>query len=567
MAHPLWREFVPKSWDFLFHKYSWSFFRSDLIAGLTVGVVALPLAMAFAIASGVGPERGLYTAIIAGFLISLLGGSRLQIGGPTGAFVVIIYSIVARHGYEGLVFVTLLAGGILLVAAAFRMGSLMKYVPYPLVTGFTTGIAVLIFSQQVKEFFGLQVTQLPADFAPKWIAMIAAFPTLDLTTLGVSSATLALIILIRRYFPVVPWGIAAVFLMTCITWGFHLPIATIASRFGEIPRSLPTFGVPDLSGALAQWHVLFIDAVTVAFLAGIESLLSAVVADGMAGTKHRSNCELFAQGIANIASVAFGGIPATGAIARTATNVKTGGKTPLAGMIHSLTLLVIVLVFAPLVSQVSLAALSAVLMMVAWNMSELDHFRHLFKAPKEDVAVLLTAFFLTVFVDLTVAVEVGMILSAFLFMKKMGDISGVMPWAVLRAEELREEEEDIDAISKKRVPSGVEVYEIAGPFFFGVADSLKNVLMNLEFSPKVFILRMRKVPVIDASGMHALREFHFKCRRAGTVLLLSGVGGPLKKSLRQFGVLEQIGEGHVFPRIDLALEYAEKVATSPKEIA
>lgn len=560
-----WREFLPKSWEFVFRRYSWSWFRSDLLAGVTVGVVALPLAMAFAIAAGVDPERGLYTAIVAGFLISLLGGSRLQIGGPTGAFVVIIASIMQRHGYGGLVFVTLLAGVILLIAAFSRMGSLMKYVPYPLVTGFTTGIAVIIFSSQVKDFFGLRMQEVPAEFVTKWIAIISQFSTFDPLVTAVSCGTLALIIVIRRWCPVLPWGISAVFVATCVTWGFDLPVATIASRFGEIPRALPAWGFPDFSLALENWQPMVADAVTVAFLAGIESLLSAVVADGMAGTRHRSNCELFAQGVANIASVSFGGIPATGAIARTATNVKTGAKTPLAGMIHALTLLVIVLLLAPVVSQISLAALSAVLMMVAWNMSELDHFRHLFRAPKGDVAVLLTAFLLTVFVDLTVAVEVGMILAAFLFMKRMGDLSSVVPWSALRKEEMREEAEDCDAIANKHIPAGVEVYEVAGPFFFGVADSLKNVLANLEFAPKVCILRMRKVPVIDASGMHALREFYFKCGRAGTILLLSGVGESLKKSLREFGVLEKIGETRIFAKIDLALNYAETLHSSKKE--
>lgn len=555
-----WQEFIPKSWDFLKGNYSVALFKSDLISGLTVGVVALPLAMAFAIASGLTPEKGLYTAIIAGFLISLLGGSRFQIGGPTGAFVVIIYGIVQRSGYDGLVIVTLIAGAILLIAAFSRLGNWIKYIPYPLVTGFTTGIAVIIFSSQIKDFFGLKITHMPADFIAMWRTLFLAMPTLDPMTLAVAAGTLALILFIRRFLPILPWGITAVALATAISWGFHLPVETIAMRFGELKRTLPLPSFPTFSLSFSSWHYLVSDAITIAFLAGIESLLSAIVADGMAGTKHRSNCELMAQGIANIGSVIFGGIPATGAIARTATNIKTGGKTPLAGMIHSLTLLLIILAFAPIVSQIPLAALSAVLIMVAWNMSEIEHFRHLFKAPLGDIAVLLTTFLLTVLVDLTVAVEVGMILAAFLFMKRMADISKVTSIAALEKEASDTiEKYDPDAIEKKHIPKGVEVYEIIGPFFFGVADSLKQVLSNLEFPPKVFILRMRKVPVIDASGMHALREFYYRCHRDSTVLLLSGVSDTLAKSLKTFGVIDLIGKDHIFSHIDLALKHAAKL--------
>lgn len=560
MKNSVRQEFIPKFIDVLRGNYSFSLFKSDLIAGLTVGVVALPLAMAFAIASGLTPEQGLYTSIIAGFLISLLGGSRFQIGGPTGAFVVIIYSIVQKTGYDGLVIVTLIAGVILLIAAFSRLGNWIKYIPYPLVTGFTTGIAVIIFSSQIKDFFGLKIAKMPADFIPMWKTLFSAFSTLDPITLSVAAFTLVLIILIRYFVPILPWGITAVVVTTALTWGFHLPVETIAMRFGELKRSFPVPSWPEFSISFSEWHSLISDAITIAFLAGIESLLSALVADGMAGTKHRSNCELMAQGIANIGSVVFGGIPATGAIARTATNIKTGGKTPVAGIIHSITLFLILLALAPVVSQIPLAALSAVLMMVAWNMSEIDHFRHLFKAPLGDIAVLLTTFLLTVLVDLTVAVEVGMILAAFLFMKRMAEISKVTSISVLEKQisEINEKT-DPDAIEKKHVPPGVEVYEIIGPFFFGIADSLKQVLTNLEFPPKVFILRMRKVPVIDASGMHALREFYFRCQREGTILLLSGVNDTLSQSLKTFGVIDLIGKDHIFPHIDLALKHAAKL--------
>jgi sulfate permease, SulP family len=552
MAAHFQRDFVPKSWDFL-KRYNWGFFKSDLLAGVTVGIVALPLAMAFAIAAGLTPERGLYTAIIAGFLISLLGGSRFQIGGPTGAFVVIIYDVVFRIGYSGLVIVTLMAGILLLICAFFRLGNLIKYIPYPLITGFTAGIAVVIFSSQIKDFFGLQIAQVPADFIPKWAAFFKAFPTLNTPTFMVAGGTLALILVIRKFFPVLPWGIASVAFVSLLCWVFKVPVETIATRFGEIKSSFPRPSL-DFHFSFNEWHLLFSDAVTIAFLAGIESLLSAVVADGMGGSSHRSNCELMAQGVANIGSVLFGGIPATGAIARTATNIKAGAKTPLAGMIHSFTLLLILLFFAPIISQIPLASLSAVLVMVAWNMSEAERFRNLFKAPLGDIAVLLTTFFLTILVDLTVAVQIGMILAAFFFMKRMGDVSKVISFVDLEKDNI--DEEDTDTIQQKQIPQGVEIFEITGPFFFGVADSLKRVLSNLEFPPKVFILRMLKVPLIDASGMHALKEFHLMCKRDGTILLLSGVRKQVMKSLKKFGVIDLICEENVFLHIDPALKRA-----------
>lgn len=554
---PFWNEFIPKSWIF-FNNYSWKFLKHDLIAGITVGIVALPLAMAFAIAAGLSPETGLYTAIVAGFLISLLGGSRFQIGGPTGAFVVIIYDIVQKYGYDGLVIVTLMAGVILLIAAFSRLGALIKYIPYPLITGFTTGIAVIIFSSQIKDFFGLQMSQVPADFIPKWIALFTAFPTFDPSTLAVAAGTLLLIILIRRFIPAVPWGIASVVVATIMTGILDLPIDTIATRFGEIQRTFPLPAFPKFSFSFDALQTFIPAAITVAFLAGIESLLSAIVADGMAGTRHKSNCELMAQGIANIGSVLCGGIPATGAIARTATNIKTGAKTPLAGMIHSVTVFLIILAFAPIVSQIPLAALAAVLIMVAWNMSELGHFLHLFKAPRGDVAVLLTTFLLTVLVDLTVAVEVGMILAVFLFMKRMGDLSEIVSLTTLEKKYSEGSEKyEMEGIEKKQLPPGVEIYEITGPFFFGVADSLKNVLSNLESPPKVFILRMRKVPVIDASGMYALKDFYNKCSKDGTKLLLSGVSDRLLKKLKKFGVIDLIREDRIFSDMNSALEYAK----------
>lgn len=557
------KEFTPKFWICLRNKYTFSLFLNDLIAGLTVGIVALPLAMVFAIASGLSPISGLYTAIVAGFLVSLLGGSYSQIGGPTGAFVVVIYDVVQTYGYDGLVLATLFAGVILLIFAFSRLGTLIKYIPYPLTVGFTSGISVIIFSSQIKDFFGLQINHLPANFIPKCIAIFSAFATWHPTTFAVAFGTLLLIISIRRFFPILPWGITSIAIAGLLTWVLKLPVETVATRFGEIPRSLPTFSFPDFSIFFAEWNNLISAAFTIAFLAGIESLLSAVVADGMTGRRHKSNCELMAQGIANIGSVLFGGIPATGAIARTATSIKTGAKTPFAGIIHSLTLLLIILAFAPLVSQIPLASLSAVLVMVAWNMSEVHHFRHLFKAPPCDIAILLTTFFLTVFVDLVVAVGVGMVLSAFLFIKRVGDVSEIVPLYFTKEEEIESEELNQESIELKSIPPSVDMYEITGPFFFGLADSLKDVLSNLKFPSKVFILRMRKVPVIDASGMHALRDFFYRCKRDNTTLILSGVNKNVLKSLQKFGLTDLLQEDSIFSNIEQALKKAAVVVSSP----
>jgi SulP family sulfate permease len=554
-----WMEWIPKSVSCLFKEpYQLSTFRHDLQAGITVGIIALPLAMAFAIASGVSPERGLFTAIIAGFLISLLGGSRLQIGGPTGAFVVIIYDIIQREGYGGLIAATLVAGILLVIMGLCRLGTLIKYIPYPLVTGFTTGIALLIFVSQIKDFLGLHMQQVPADFILKCGALFTALPTWNGITFSVSAGTLCLIMVIRRFMPNIPWGFASIALATLVCWIFKLPVETIATRYGEMPHGLPLPSLPDLPLTFAEWHRLFPDAITIAFLAGIESLLSAVVADGMSGRRHRSNCELVAQGLANLGSCFFGGIPATGAIARTAANVKLGAKTPVSGMIHAISLLFIMLTLAPIVSQIPMAALSAVLMMVAWNMSEAERFRHLFKAPLGDIALLLTAFALTVLVDLTVALEVGMILAAFLFMKRTSDLTAVVKWNKIIEQELDSEEQEPDLLRKK-IPPGVEIYEINGPFFFGVAESLKTILPNLETPPKVFILRMRKVPAIDATGLHALDEFFHSCKRTDTILLLSGVKNKLAESFKQYGIEKKIGKQNIFPHIDAALQRANEL--------
>lgn len=540
-----WQQFIPETFHWLNRSYSWRFFRADLLAGITVGIVALPLGMAFAIASGLTPAQGIYTTIVAGFLTSFFGGGRFQIGGATGAFVVIIYGIVQKIGYDGLAIVTLMAGAILLIGAFSKLGSLIKYVPYPLVTGFTTGIAVIIFSSQVKDFLGLDINSLPADFLPKWISLLSHFHTVHLPTFALASSTLILILLLRRYVPALPWGMTAVVMATFVSWFMHLPVTTIASRFGEIPRMLPMPTWPAFEFSFANIHELIPDAITVAFLAGIESLLSSVVADGMTGTRHRSNCELMGQGIANIGSILFGGIPTTGAIARTATNIKTGGQTPFAGMIHALTVAVIVMLCAPVVSLIPLASLAAVLMVVAWNMSELHHFKHLFKAPKSDVVVLLITFLLTVLVDLTTAVLAGVLLALFLLMRKLESSARVQP---IKKEKLE----------MAQLPKHVEVYEITGPFFFGVADSLKHVLSGLEKPPLFFILQMSHVPWVDASGMHALKEFYYSCHQEGTILVLSSVHTSVRASLKKFKVLDLIGEQHVFAHVEAALHHVQR---------
>lgn len=561
MLNSKFHEFIPKSYLYLRHGYKFSTFKKDLWAGVTVAVIALPLAMAFAIASGVSPDRGLYTAIVAGFLISLLGGSRVQIGGPTGAFVVIVYGIIQRTGYSGLCFSTLIAAGILVLLGIFRIGSWIKYVPHPLVTGFTSGIALLIFSTQVKDFFGLKMGTPPAEFAEKWVSYFYAFPTIDPMTLAISLSTLGLILGVRRLVPALPWGICAIVFATAVCFFFQLPLETIQSRFGEIPRSLPMPTFPDLTIPVGSFREIFTDAVTIAFLGSIESLLSAVIGDGMIGGRHRSNCELIAQGIANFGSILFGGIPATGAIARTAANVKTGAQTPMSGMIHAFALFLILYCLAPLVSLIPLAGLSAVLVMVSWNMCEMDHFIRLLKAPFEDRLVLLTAFLLTVFVDITAAIFAGMVLASFLFMKRMSQMSKAVSLAEIFQERQLDfpEKKDRDDLSKKEVPPGVEVYEIQGPFFFGAANILRDVLQGS--APKVFILRMRSVSMIDASGMYALKEFYDQCKKRDTALFLSGMQGQTRRSLKKFGLFDVIGEKHIFPDIDSAL--AASISSQP----
>lgn len=539
--------------------YSGARFKKDFIAGVSVGVIAFPIALAVAIGANIPPERALFTAIVAGFLISLLGGSRVQIGGPTSTLIVVMYGIMSMHGFEGMLLATIMAGFILIIFGLTGLGTYIKYIPYPVVTGLTTGIAVIIFTSQLKDFLGLQLGEFPIDFLGRWQAYWNHLGSINPFSILIGSATLGLIIYLRRKRPHWPGVLIALAAAGVVTWAFRLNIDTIGSRYGALPRSLPSPSLPAFHFSVML--ELIPDALTIALLAGIESLLAAVVAEGMTGWRHRSNCELVAQGCANIGAALFGGIPATGSLSRTAANVKAGASTPVAGMLHAVCVFSILFLLGPLAAQLPLCALAAVLFMIAWNMSEIHHFLHLFTAPKKDVLVLLTVFFLTLFVDITSAVQIGMILAAFLFMKQMSDLSDVV--SVVQYFESGNgngaEVVDPDAISKQDIPAGVEVYEINGPFFFGVADRLKNLLNELERPPPIFILRMRRVPTIDASGMHALEEFYNECRRQKTILLLAGVKKNPLKDLHRYHLDTLIGEDHIFSHITQALECAKEL--------
>ncbi|HQJ46799.1 MAG TPA: SulP family inorganic anion transporter, partial [Ignavibacteriaceae bacterium] len=465
--------------------YSSKQFIMDLSAGTIVGIVALPLAIAFGIASGVTPEKGLITAIIAGFIISFLGGSRVQIGGPTGAFIVIVYGIVHQYGVNGLIIATLMAGVILVIMGFARFGSIIKFIPYPVIVGFTSGIALLIFSTQIKDFFGLQIDQIPSEFFDKWVGYFFGFSTINFYAFGIASLTLATILLFPKITHKIPGSIVALIVTTAIAYFFNLPVETIGSKFGELPSALPQPVFPQID--FAAIRELIQPATTIAILAAIESLLSAVVADGMIGGKHRSNMELIAQGVANIITPLFGGIPATGAIARTATNIKNGGRTPIAGIVHSLVLLLITLFFGHLARLIPLATLAAILVTVAYNMSEWRSFIAIFKSPKSDLIVLLTTFGLTVVFDLTIAIQVGMILAVILFMRSMALVTNVG----IITRELKDDDElfDANAIASKKVPKNVEVFEINGPFFFGAVSKFRDAIRIIETPPKVLIIR------------------------------------------------------------------------------
>ncbi len=527
----------------------------DVIAGIMVGIVALPLAIAFAIASGVSPEKGLITAVVGGFLVSFLGGSRVQIGGPTGAFIVILYGIVQQYGINGLMLATMMAGVILMLMGFAQFGSLIKFIPYTVIVGFTSGIAIIIFSSQVKDFLGLDIATVPADFIGKWSAYGHKFSTLDPTSLMIGMLALLIIIFWPKVSRKIPGSLIAIVATTVIVQYFHIHVATIESRFGEIPSMIPAPSLPSFDFATVR--NLIMPATTIALLGAIEALLSAVVADGMIGSRHKSNMELIAQGAANIITPLFGGIPVTGAIARTATNIKNGGRTPLAGIVHAITLLLIMLLFGRWAKLIPMPALAAILIIVAWNMSEIKVFQQLLKSPRSDVIVLLTTFTLTVVFDLTLAIEIGMLLSVILFMQRMAQLSNV---GVITQELTdRDEEDDPNTIVTRKVPEGVEVFEISGPFFFGAASKFRDAMHVVEKAPKIRIIRMRKVLSIDATGLNMMRDLLKDCKKTTTRLILSGVHAQPLFALQQYGLYDEIGEENIFGNIDDALDHAREL--------
>jgi SulP family sulfate permease len=532
--------------------YSVHDFVSDSIAGLTVGLVALPLAMAFGISSGVTPQAGIYTAVVAGFLISALGGSRVQIGGPTGAFVVIVAGIVEKFGIAGLAIATIMAGVMLVAMGLTGLGTAVRFIPRPVVIGFTNGIAVLIASTQIKDFLGLQMATTSSDFVPRMKAVFENLHTSNLSTLALAAGSLVCILLWPRITRRIPGSIVAMFAGTAAVGVFGIPVETIGSRFGGIPRGLPTFALPHVSLQLVE--LLLPAAVTVAFLAAVESLLSAVVADGMIHDRHDSNVELVAQGIANIASPLFGGIPATGAIARTATNIRSGAKSPVAGIIHALCLLGILLVAAPLARFVPLGTLAAVLFVVAYNMGEWREIPSIFKLSKADKAVWITTFALTVFADLTIAVEVGIVLAALLYIYRISETTTVVP---ITPEYI--EEERLHVLHDRSFPENVSVLKIQGPLLFGTTDKLEAATENLDDFGTILVVRLRHMTALDATGLHALERLAFRCRAKEKTLLLSGARGQPERLLHQTEFVDHVGDENIVPNIHAALDRVHEI--------
>lgn len=557
-----WMSFHPKLVDTL-KNYTRQNFTADLVAGITVGIVALPLAMAFAIASGVKPEAGIFTAVIAGFIVSALGGTRVAIGGPTGAFIVILYGIYAKYGPENLAICTIMAGIILFIMGATRLGTMIKFIPYPVTMGFTSGIAVLILSTQIKDFLGLQVEKQPSEFFEKMKVLAEHVGTIQWPTFTLAAASLAIILFWPKSWQRrVPGSIVALILGTLSVVVFHLDttagVDTIGTKFGGIPQALPHPQIPTLSWENIQ-H-LFQPATTIALLAAIESLLCAVVADGMVDDRHDSNQELMGLGLANIVSPLFGGIAATGAIARTATNVKCGGRSPVAGIIHAITLLIIILAAAPLAKFIPLATLSAVLVNVALNMGEWHNFARIPKWPRSDAVVFLTAFCLTVVIDLTVAVEIGMVLAAVLFIKRVSETT-----QITAVDEATETEGSHHSLVGREIPNGVMVYRIFGSFFFGAADKLESALKREGREPNVLILRMRKVLAMDATGLNALEDLYERLRAHGKYIILSGPHTQPLFMMDKAGFLDRLGKENVCANVELALARAREILGLPPE--
>ena len=540
--------FYPKLFTILKSGYTRKQFTSDLMAGIVVGIVALPLAIAFAVASGVSPDKGLITAVVAGILVSVLGGSRVQIAGPTGAFIVIVFTILSQYGFDGLLISTILAGFLLIIFGLLRLGTLLKYFPHPLIVGFTSGIAVVIFSTQIKDALGMEIEKVPAGFIAKWGTYFENLSTINIYAVAITVATMLLVIYTKHFIKKVPGSIIAIILGTAAVQIFNLPVSTIETFFGEIPN---TFHLEFPKIDFEKLGYYFQPALTIALLGAIESLLSAVVSDGMIGGNHRSNTELIGQGIANVVVPFFGGIPATGAIARTATNVKNGGRTPVAGIIHAITLLLIMLFFGRWVKLIPMASLAGILITVAYNMSEWRTFRSILKSSVFDILVLLTTFFLTVLVDLTVAIEVGVVLSAILFMKRMADMGKTIPTRI-----------DSDVIEDySKVAKGIGIYEISGPLFFASAKEYCEVLKSVGFENKLIIIRMRHVPFVDATGLHNFKGALKILKDSETKIILSGVNDAVCEDLKKSGIHEMVGQDNIFPSFDLALAAATDMIT------
>lgn len=547
----LMNELRPKLFDVM-KGYTKEQLIKDILSGIIVAIIALPLSIALAIASGVGPVQGLYTAIVAGFFISFFGGSRVQIGGPTAAFVVIIYGIVTTYGTDGLIVATIMAGIILCIMGLCHFGSLIKYIPYTITTGFTCGIAVTLFVGQIKDFLGLDIGAVPSEFVEKLGAYAANITSINPVTVAIGAVALVILILWPKVTDKLPGSLIAIIVTTAIVYFAKLPVNTIGSVYGELSSAFPSFHMPSFSYKLVQ--ELISPAFTIAILAGIESLLSAVVSDGMIGDTHKSNAELIGQGLGNIFSGLFGGIPATGAIARTAANVRNGGRTPIAGITHCITLSIILVVLMPLASLIPMTTLAAVLLVVAWNMADWTSFLHLCKtAPKSDVIVLVATFFLTVFFDLVVAIEVGVVLAALLFMKRMAETADVTAWKYA-------DEPDVtpgEAEKMRDIPHSIRVFEISGPLFFAAADEI--LAITSDKSTKVIVIRMRSVPAIDASAMRSLRDLAARAKKKHITLIFSHVNEQPMSVMKKDHFIELIGEEHFLPNIVEALDYAENM--------
>lgn len=535
--------------------YSKEKFFRDFVSGFIVGIVAIPLAIAFAIASGVSPDKGLFTAIIAGFLVSMFGGSRVQIGGPTGAFVVIVYGVVQKYGIDGLILATLMAGFLLVIMGFAKLGTAIKFIPHSVIVGFTSGIAVIIFSSQVKDFLGLSIDKVPAEFVEKWHIFIQHLGTVNYFALLLGLITVLIIAMTPKISKRVPGALVALISVTALAAFLRLPVETIGSRFGELPHGLPSPYFPVLS--FSRIRELFQPAVTIALLGAIESLLSAVVADGMIGARHRPNTELIGQGIANMGSALFGGMPATGAIARTVTNIKNGGRTPIAGIVHAVTVLLIMLFFGAWIKFVPLACLAGILVVVAYYMSEWRSFRELLHGSRGGKIVLGMTFLLTVFVDLNVAIEVGVVLSAFLFMKRMSDVTDIKVFAREYEEDERMEKGADLPLAAFSLPPRVELYEINGPLFFGAANSFDEAERGVHEKPKVRILRFRDVPLIDSTGMHALKGFYNKNKREGIRLIITGLHVQPLNEMVKSNLYDLVGEENVFASMKESIARAE----------